>query len=159
MTRYLCKGEYVDPAIRQVLTTLKLPRFAKRLLAYYARHYQNDELSASILEGTHASSASEIWEAVIKRDAYRAEWARRWEEEELDFVLTVPTAMPALREGAMSKATVMMASYCFLFNIVSTAFSSWLTKAKNFVARLFCRCASCHKRLIYEGPVAFKFHD
>lgn len=122
LTKRLRKGEYVQPVVKQLLDAVSLPRFLKSALAYYARNYEGDELKATLIERSHSSTAGEIWELVAERNEYRAEWAKRWEEEELDFVITVPTAMPALKEGTNDKATSMMASYCFLFSIVRCYF-------------------------------------
>jgi hypothetical protein len=56
---------------------------------------------------------------VEQRDNYRAEWHKKLTEEGVDFVLTVPHALPALQNGGSERTTLMSAGYTFIFNLVS----------------------------------------
>lgn len=55
---------------------------------------------------------------VEQRDNYRAEWHKKWIEEGIDFILTVPHALPALENGGSERATLMSAGYTFIFSLV-----------------------------------------
>ena len=66
----------------------------------------------------HPKSISEERMLVVQRDKYRAAWHERWADEGLDFVLTVPHALPALENGSSEKVTLMSAGYTFIFNLV-----------------------------------------
>ena len=66
----------------------------------------------------HEKNTIEERELIAARDRYRAEWHKKWIEEGLDFVLTVPLSLPAIENGASEKTTLMVAGYTFLFSIV-----------------------------------------
>jgi len=55
---------------------------------------------------------------VHQRDLYRAKWHRQLIEEGIDFILTVPYALPALENGGSERATLMSAGYTFIFSLV-----------------------------------------
>lgn len=57
-------------------------------------------------------------EAVAARDEYRAQWHKKWQDEGLDFVLTVPHPLPAFEHGDGLKASLMSTGITFLFNMV-----------------------------------------
>lgn len=82
------------------------------------RYIYRDPLWADLIDNLHAISVSEQWRLVVQRDRYRARWHAAWQEENLDFLLTVPNAMPAIPAGGMKNCTVAMASYVFLFNVL-----------------------------------------
>lgn len=95
--------ETLGPAIRTVRWLLQLPLFVKRLYAWalrtFSRPYGRNEVWASLLEGFHAKSASEVCGLVVRRDEYRAAWFEAMREQRLDFVLTLPHALPAMPKG------------------------------------------------------------
>ena len=70
----------------------------------------------------HSKTAVQDRELIVARDLYRAEWHKKWTEEGLDFVLTVPHAFPALENGTSKQATLMSAGYTLIFNVVSFFF-------------------------------------
>jgi len=47
-----------------------------------------------------------------------AEWHKKWQDENLDFVLTVPVSLPALKNGTSEQATLISAGYTFLFSLL-----------------------------------------
>ena len=67
----------------------------------------------------YSKSAVEDRELIAARDRYRAEWHKKWTEEGLDFVLTVPLSLPAIENGASEKTTLICAGYTFIFSLVS----------------------------------------
>lgn len=66
----------------------------------------------------HAKTIAEERALIVERDQFRAEWHEQWAKEGLDFVLTVPAPFPAIKHGEGLKASLMTASYAFLFNLV-----------------------------------------
>lgn len=71
---------------------------------------------------------------VARREAYKAEWHAWWQQQqqqegELDVILTVPNATPAVPHDGMKDA-VSSCGYTFLFNLVRSFFSL----IKNIVA-------------------------
>ena len=76
----------------------------------------------------HSKTSLKDRESIIARDLYRAEWHKKWTEEGLDFVLTVPHAFPALENGTSEQTTLMSAGYTLLFNLVSCSFLSALPR-------------------------------
>jgi len=139
----LSPGESLSAASKSILDLLKLPRLVKKILSYFTQ--SSDPLSSELYDMMHEKNTIEERELIAARDRYRAEWHKKWIEEGLDFVLTVPLSLPAIENGASEKTTLMVAGYTFLFSIVCIPQSIRLigvpdfsfTHSTNFVARLF----------------------
>ncbi len=117
-------GEHISPAVRTVRTILRLPLWLKKLhaklLRWLSRPLGRNDAWASLLEVFHPKSALEERRLVVEREAYRATWHEVWNREGLDFVLTVPHALPAVPTDpkASDRATLVSANYAFLYNVV-----------------------------------------
>lgn len=98
-----------------------LPHWLRRLYAWYIRHIKCDALYASFIDTWSRKTVAEYWSLVAKREIYRKRWFDMWQREELDFVLTVPNALPALPHGGV-KDGIFACGYTFLFNIVRLLF-------------------------------------
>lgn len=96
----------------------RTPRFIKRLYAWYLRHIRGDETYAGLVENWHEKTMPEYLALVSHREAYRERWFDFMQDQALDFVLTVPNALPAVPHGGM-KAGWKACGYTFLFNLVS----------------------------------------
>jgi hypothetical protein len=112
----LSPGEKVNKAAAAILALLALPRLVKRVLSFFAR--TRDPLSSELFGLMNTKTVLEERQIVVARDAYRAEWHRKWVEEGLDFVLTVPVSLPAMEHGQSEKTTTVCAGYTFLFSLV-----------------------------------------
>jgi hypothetical protein len=125
----LQRTEYTSPPTQSVLNLLKLPKLIKyflslvlrsRLLSYiFGFGSQPDPLSAELYTILHKKTVMEERRLVEERDNYRAEWHKKLTEEGVDFVLTVPHALPALENGGSERTTLMSAGYTFIFSLVS----------------------------------------
>ncbi|KAF9479466.1 amidase signature enzyme [Pholiota conissans] len=113
---HLTAGEKLNAAVRALLSMLSLPKLFKRVLAFLSR--TSDPAGAELLDIMTTKSTLEVRELVAQRDAYRAAWLDRWVGEGLDFVLTVPMALPALEHGKSEKTGLVCAGYTFLFSVL-----------------------------------------
>lgn len=113
--------ERINSDFVKVLSMLVWPRWVKSTLSWFYR--SQDPIGSDFLEIMNTKSVLEERELVVQRDEYRASWHRAWAEEELDFVLTVPHALPGMEHGGTDKATLMSAGYTFIFNLVSPSSS------------------------------------
>jgi len=77
----------------------------------------SDPLSSQLYGIMHKKTVIEDRNNIAARDRYRAEWHKKWTDEGLDFVLTVPVSLPAFENGASEKTTLMSAGYSFLFSL------------------------------------------
>lgn len=114
-------GESNDPGMRQAMLMLSLPRWTKRIYAWYLRYIRKDEIFAGLVENWHEKSVEEYWKLIAEREDYRAHWFAMWQDEQLDFVLTVPNPLPALPHGG-AKQSWKACGYTFLFNLVRLFF-------------------------------------
>ncbi|KAL8669910.1 MAG: hypothetical protein Q9224_007707 [Gallowayella concinna] len=98
---------------------MSLPMPIRYLHYIWTKHIRRDPIWADLLWEIKERSVSEQWKLVAKREAYRAEWHRWWREEagDVDVILTVPNATPAVPHGGMRQA-VSSCGYTFLFNLL-----------------------------------------
>lgn len=101
----------------QAMLMFAVPRWMKRLYAWYLRYIRGDKLYAGLVEVWHEKRITDYWPLVAKREDYRKRWFDMWQKEDLDFVLTVPNALPAVPHGGM-KEGFKACGYTFLFNLV-----------------------------------------
>ena len=111
-------GEAYAPGTRRLMLPLRLPRFFTTLHAWFVRYILRDPLYADLISGWHVKDGQEYYSLVAQRDKYRAKWHEWWKEQELDFLVTVPHAMPAMKHDGGELGT-KACGYMFLFNVVS----------------------------------------
>ena len=87
------------------------------MYAWYLRHIHKDEIYAGLVENWYEKTVEEYLALIARREEYRAQWFDMWKEEALDFVLTVPNALPAVPHGGMKQGW-KACGYTFLFNLV-----------------------------------------
>jgi hypothetical protein len=109
--------ESTDPGAGQMTRYFSLPRWAKFLHWAFVRYVKRDILWAGLLKHWHAKSAAEQWELVDRREDIRADWHRFWSENNLDFIISVPSALPAVPHGSIKRGFAAC-SYTFLWNLV-----------------------------------------
>ncbi|TFK41766.1 amidase signature domain-containing protein [Crucibulum laeve] len=106
-----------DPGVVEAMRMFRIPNFLRKLYAIYIRYVKRDPLYADLIAGWEEKTIAEYWALVAQREAYKARWFEYMQEEKLDFVLTVPNALPAIRHGGM-KDGWKSCGYSFLFNIL-----------------------------------------
>ncbi|KAL8815907.1 MAG: hypothetical protein Q9223_005010, partial [Gallowayella weberi] len=111
-------GETSDPGAAQLSFYMSLPLPIRYLHYLWTKYIRQDPLWADLLWEIKERSVCEQWKLVAKREAYRAEWHRWWRDEagDVDVILTVPNATPAVPHGGMREA-VASCGYTFLFNL------------------------------------------
>ena len=119
------------PAFR----ALRLPRFVMKIYAWYLRYIRRDSIYAGLVDNFYEKSVSEYYALIAKREDYRARWFRVWRDTEVegglgdkgvDFILTVPNALPAVPHRGMRHGW-KACGYTFLFNLVSGQ-AKWLCR-------------------------------
>ncbi|KAI9058070.1 amidase signature enzyme [Trametes sanguinea] len=110
-------GESNDPGVREVRLAYALPRFVKRLYAWYLRYIKRDPAYAGIVETAYEKTVEQYLGLIAQREGYREQWFEKLKSEAIDFVLTVPNALPATPHGGM-KCGIKGCGYTFLFNIL-----------------------------------------
>lgn len=134
-----------DPGVFQARVMFALPRWVKRVYAWYLRRIRRDEIYAGLIEGWSEKRITEYLPLVAKREGYRKEWFDMWQELDLDFVLTVPNALPAVPHGGM-KEGFKACGYTFLFNLVGGSLAdsaAILCVDLGMLVGLYCGRASC----------------
>lgn len=106
-----------DAGVSRLVFFFKLPSFIRSIYTFWVRHVRRDELWAGLLESWSEKTVAQQWELVVKREAIRAQWHRYWGEQEIDFILMPPHALPAVPERGM-KNSVAACGYTFIWNLV-----------------------------------------
>ncbi|KAG6835791.1 hypothetical protein H0H93_014654, partial [Arthromyces matolae] len=115
--RPIRSGESNDAGVVQALRMASLPSWIRRLYIWYIRYIKRDEIYAGILDGFHERNVYDYWPLVAQREDYRRRWFEMFQEEELDYVLTVPHPIPAVPHNGM-KDGVKSFGYTVLFNLL-----------------------------------------
>ena len=116
-------GETTDPGAGQLTFFMNLPSPIRYLYYLYTRYIRGDEIWAGLLRDFHPKSAFENWALVARRESFKTTWFNWWNtlndspDGEMDAILTVPNATPAVPHGAMADA-VGSCGYTFLFNLL-----------------------------------------
>ncbi|GJE86634.1 amidase signature enzyme [Phanerochaete sordida] len=118
----LSSGERINGAVKTLLLAAKLPLILKRFVANCLRWFSSpsgrNDAYASLLECLHPCTISEERALAVRLEEYRGRWTQYMTEQGIDFVLTVPHSLPPMPRGGTDIATLLPASYCFLFNIL-----------------------------------------
>ncbi|KAJ3539326.1 hypothetical protein NM688_g6377 [Phlebia brevispora] len=110
-------GEWNDIGVDEAMRMLRVPRFIKKLYAWYLRHIRGDAVYAGLIEKWHEKTVEEYYALVARRESYREKWFDLWNEQGYDFVLTVPNSLPAAPHGGM-KEGFKACGYTFMFNVL-----------------------------------------
>ncbi|EKM56949.1 uncharacterized protein PHACADRAFT_254364, partial [Phanerochaete carnosa HHB-10118-sp] len=118
----ISSGETINPAISALLTTAKLPSLVKRLVVNCLRWFSSppgrNDAYARLIECLHPCSIADERKLSILVEEYRTRWAGAMTEQGVDFILTVPHALPPMPKDGTGTATLLSANYCFLYNIL-----------------------------------------
>jgi hypothetical protein len=110
-------GERDDPGAAEMGLYMRLPRFVKYFHYLYVKYIKRDDIWAGLIKDWNPKTASENWKLVSKREAYKAKFHDWWRAQDMDCLITVPNATPAVPHGGMKDA-VSSCGYTFLFNLV-----------------------------------------
>ena len=108
----------MDPGLIAILKVFNTNRYLKKIYAFFCRYLFKDPVTAGLVENLHPKTVAEAWSLTSRREGYRARWFDAWEEAGVDFVLSVPNALPAVPHGGM-KTSSSNCGYALLFNLVS----------------------------------------
>ncbi|PPQ82477.1 hypothetical protein CVT26_012757 [Gymnopilus dilepis] len=122
LLNFLQPGENISPPTRSILDLLRLPKFVKKIMSVVRR--SSDPLTSQLYEVLHGKTVIEDRSNVTAREIYRHQWHQKWAEEGLDFIITVPFALPALENGTSEQTTLLCAGYTFLFSLLDYAVGS-----------------------------------
>lgn len=115
-----------DAGMIPAFRALGLPRFVMKIYAWYLRYIRRDPIYAGLVDNFYEKSVPEYYALIAKREGYRAQWFKVWRDAEVegalgnqgvDFILTVPNALPALPHRGMRHGW-KACGYTFLFNLV-----------------------------------------
>lgn len=118
--------ETIPAGITTALRALRLPRFVKKIYAWYLRYIRRDPVYAGLVENFHEKTIQECYKLVAQREDYRVRWFTVWRSVQargssgdngVDFILTVPNALPAVPHGGMRHGW-KACGYAVLFNVL-----------------------------------------
>ena len=95
----------------------RVPSVFKKLYAWYWRYIRRDAVYAGLIEGWSEKTVPEYLALIARREGYRERWFEFWNNEKMDFVLTVPNSLPAVPHGGM-KDGWKACGYTFMWNVV-----------------------------------------
>ncbi|KIJ04986.1 hypothetical protein PAXINDRAFT_183014, partial [Paxillus involutus ATCC 200175] len=114
-----------DAGMIPAFRALRLPRFIMKIYAWYVRYIRRDPIYAGLVDNFYEKSVAEYYALIARREDYRARWFKVWRGTEVegglgdkgvDFILTVPNALPAVPHRGMRHGW-KACGYTFLFNL------------------------------------------
>ncbi|KAJ3558890.1 hypothetical protein NM688_g666 [Phlebia brevispora] len=118
----LRRGEVINPAISLLVNTCCLPSIVRNAVASYIRWFSRpagrNDVFADLLACLGRSTASEERALIVRRDEYRDKWREAMRAQGIDFVMSVPHALPPMPKDGTGVATLVSANYAFLYNIL-----------------------------------------
>jgi len=121
----LQSGENINDAIKTVRTMLWSPLVVKQALAaslrLFSRPAGRNDAWASLVESMHTKTPSEERELFERRDEYRARFHKALKTQGVDYILTVPYALPPIPCNTSGVASLVSANYCCLYNVLDYA--------------------------------------
>jgi Asp-tRNA(Asn)/Glu-tRNA(Gln) amidotransferase A subunit family amidase len=120
LSHFTSSLEWNDTGVVQLVRYFRLPWIFKRIHAWFVQYIRRDPLRAGLLRDWNEKSVPEQWKLVTERERCREEWFNYWNREDLDFVLSVPHALPAIPENGSSDS-VSACGYTFMWNLLDYA--------------------------------------
>lgn len=115
--------EWNDPGVKRMMIPLRLPRIFNYIHSWFVRYILRDPLYADLILGWHIQDGQEFYALAAQREKYKVKWHDWWKENELDFLVTVPNGMPAVKKEG-GRLGWKACDYSFLFNVVHFSFAS-----------------------------------
>ncbi|KIY47686.1 amidase signature enzyme [Fistulina hepatica ATCC 64428] len=110
------RGETVTASVAETLQTIQWPRIFKDILAYISQ--DRDPGTAAALRAIRTATITEQYDLLAQCQSFRAMWHQKWEEEDLDFVITPPYPFPAIPHDTTEQVTLLSCSLTFLCNLL-----------------------------------------
>ena len=110
-------GETNDWGVARFIASARLPRWMKRVYAWYLENIRGDHVWATLVRDWNEKTITERWDLVAEREGYKAEFFEAWKNSGIDFMLTVPNATPAIPHHGLYES-VSSCGYTFMFNLL-----------------------------------------
>ncbi|KAI0337627.1 amidase signature enzyme [Trametopsis cervina] len=117
VTNPIRSGEWNDPGVADAVRALRVPWALRKIWVWYWRYIRRDALYADLIEVFHEKTVEEYFALVSRREKVRERWWTMWNEQEIDFILTVPNPLPASPHRGWLDGW-KACTYTFLFNIL-----------------------------------------
>lgn len=109
-------GEVNDWGVERARFASRLPRWMKRIWAWYLENIKGDKVWATLVRDWNEKTITERWDLVAEREGYKAEFFEAWNDKKIDFLLTVPNATPAFPTHGLYES-FSSCGYTFMFNL------------------------------------------
>lgn len=110
-------GEVNDWGVARFTWAARLPRWMKRVYAWYLENIKGDHVWATLVRDWNEKTITERWDLVAEREGYKAEFFEAWKNSGIDILLTVPNATPAFPHHGLYES-VSSCGYTFMFNLL-----------------------------------------
>lgn len=113
-------GEHNDKGVDRFMSAARLPRFVKKIWAWFLENVWGDKVWATLVRDWNEKTIVERWDLVAEREGYKAQFFDVWKSSGIDFLLTVPNATPAFPHNGLLE-TYASCGYTFMFNLLDYA--------------------------------------
>lgn len=106
-----------DVGVARMFFACNLPRWMKKIWAWYLEHVKGDKVWAALVRDFNKKTITERWDLVYEREGYKNKFFEQWQESGIDFLLTVPNATPAFPHNGLYES-ISSCGYTFMFNLL-----------------------------------------
>lgn len=110
-------GERNDKGVDRALWYGRLPRFVKRIYAWFVEHVWGDKVWATVLRDFNHYTIGEHRQHIARKYQWRQKVFEAWKDSGIDFLLTVPHSTPAFPHHTFYDSFTGL-DYTFFFNIL-----------------------------------------
>ena len=92
------KGSPIDPRVRRLILSVRLPLVVASLYAWHLRRSGDDRI-AELIEAGRRLSVADYWRQVNELHRLRDDYLQRWSDAGIDAVLSPAYGLPAFKHG------------------------------------------------------------
>ncbi|ODQ65583.1 amidase signature enzyme [Nadsonia fulvescens var. elongata DSM 6958] len=156
-TRDQLTGENNDGSVAASLKLQHLPRWVKKVYAWYLYYIKGDTVLSYLVRDYNVKTIVERWNLAAEREVYKNDFFNAWQDAKIDFLLTVPHCTPAFPKYN-NVIQFWLANYTFLYNLLDYSAGvlpvTKVDKTKDALPKDFKI-----KSLNYVAQIAYKYYD
>ncbi|KAG5439004.1 hypothetical protein PCANB_002334 [Pneumocystis canis] len=112
------KKDPMEKNLRLPILASWVPHFLKRVIGYVIENIICDPKFSMVFKAVGKKKTIEYCRLIYRRNLYRKEWSKVWNDYKLDGIIAPPSPLPALPHDGTTSVSAMAAS-TFIYNLLN----------------------------------------